>query len=49
MANSGGSIIAKHPSNGAYWSFEWTAVATSTKGQTKVSYKSKKKITLDER
>ena len=38
MANSGGSIIAKHPSNGAYWSFEWTAAATSTKGQTKVSY-----------
>ena len=38
MANSGGSIIAKHSSNGAYWSFEWTAAATSTKGQTKVSY-----------
>ena len=38
MANSGGKIIAKHPSNGAYWSFEWTAQATSTKGQTKVSY-----------
>lgn len=38
MANSGGSIIAKHSSNGAYWSFEWTAQATSTKGQTKVSY-----------
>lgn len=38
MANSGGSIIAKHSSNGAYWSFEWKAQATSTKGQTKVSY-----------
>lgn len=38
MANSGGSITAKHPSNGAYWSFEWTAAATSTRGQTKVSY-----------
>ena len=38
MANSGGSIIAKHSSNGAYWSFEWTAQATSTKGRTKVSY-----------
>lgn len=38
MANSGGSIIAKHSSNGAYWSFEWTAQATSTKGKTKVSY-----------
>lgn len=37
MASSG-SIKAYHPSNGAYWSFEWTAAATSTKGQTKVSY-----------
>lgn len=37
MASSG-SVTAYHPYNGAYWSFEWTAKATSTKGQTKVSY-----------
>lgn len=37
MASSG-SVKAYHPNNGAYWSFEWTAKATSTKGQTKVSY-----------
>ena len=37
MASSG-SVKAYHPYNGAYWSFEWTAKATSTKGQTKVSY-----------
>ena len=37
MASSG-TVKAYHPSNGAYWSFEWTAKATSTKGQTKVSY-----------
>jgi hypothetical protein len=35
---SKGSVKAYHPNNGAYWSFEWTAKATSTKGQTKVSY-----------
>ena len=38
MANSGGSIIAKHSGNGAYWSFEWTAQATSIRGQTLVNY-----------
>lgn len=38
MANSGGSVIAKHSGNGAYWSFEWTAQATSIRGQTLVSY-----------
>lgn len=37
MASSG-SVKAYHPNNGAYWSFEWSAQATSTKGQTKVSY-----------
>lgn len=37
MASSG-SVKAYHPSNGAYWSFEWSAQATSIKGQTKVSY-----------
>ena len=37
MASSG-SVKAYHPNNGAYWSFEWSAEATSVKGQTKVSY-----------
>lgn len=37
MASSG-SVKAYHPNNGAYWSFEWSAQATSIKGQTKVSY-----------
>ena len=37
MASSG-SVKAYHPNNGAYWSFEWSAEATSIKGQTKVSY-----------
>ena len=37
MASSG-SVKAYHPNNGAYWSFEWSAQATSVKGQTKVSY-----------
>lgn len=37
MASSG-SVKAYHPSNGAYWSFEWSAQATSVKGQTKVNY-----------
>ena len=35
---SNGSVKAYHPNNGAYWSFEWSAEATSIKGQTKVSY-----------
>ena len=37
MASSG-SVKAYHPNYGAYWSFEWSAQATSTKGQTKVNY-----------
>ena len=37
MASSG-YVKAYNPNNGAYWSFEWSAEATSIKGRTKVSY-----------
>lgn len=38
MASSGTITSTPHSSNGAYWSFEWTATPSSTKGKTVVSY-----------
>lgn len=40
MATSGTIKTNSHPSNGAYWSFEWTAAPSETeRGKTIVSYK----------
>ena len=39
MATSGSIETNKHPSNEAYWSFEWTAAPSETeRGKTIVSY-----------
>ena len=39
MATSGEIMTSKHPSNGGYWSFEWTAApSTDERGKTIVSY-----------